>query len=199
MGLKIKYKDGQTPLSEEEKEGLLIDTITTHGELDEFEQMNIENAIEWTLTKKFKPEYILSEEFVKELHAKMFNDVWSWAGEFRLSEKNIGIKFHFIGITLKQLNDDCLFWFQNKIYNETEIAIRYKHRIVNIHCFPNGNGRHSRLIADVIHKQIFNKDYFTWGSHADLVKSGEQRANYLKSIREADNGNIKPLIDFAKS
>lgn len=199
MGLEIKYKDGQTPLSEEEKEGLLIDTITNHGELDEFEQINIEKAVEWTLTKKFKPEYILSEEFIKELHMRMFDDVWSWAGNFRMSEKNIGIKFQLIGISLKQLNDDCLFWLTNKIYSEEEIAIRYKHRIVNIHCFPNGNGRHSRLIADVIHKQIFNKNYFNWGNRSNLVKAGEQRKNYLKAIYAADKDNIQPLIDFAKS
>lgn len=199
MGLEIEYNDGQTPLSEEEMDGLLIDTITTHGELDEFEQMNIEKAIEWTLSKKFKPEYILSEEFVRELHKRMFKDVWSWAGDFRMSEKNIGIKFHLIGTTLKQLNDDCLFWVNNKTYSEDEIAIRYKHRIVNIHCFANGNGRHSRLIADVIRKQIFNLDYFNWGSHSNLVKTGEQRAKYLEAIRQADKENIQPLIDFAKS
>lgn len=199
MGLKIEYNDGQTPLSEEEMDGLLIDTITTHGELDEFEQMNIEKAIEWTLLKKFKPEYILSEKFVKELHKRMFEEVWTWAGEFRLSEKNIGIKSHLIATTLKQLNDDCLYWLSNKTYSEDEIAIRYKHRIVNIHCFANGNGRHSRLIADVIHKQIFNLDYFSWGSHANLVNAGEQRTKYLKAIREADKQNIQPLIDFANS
>jgi Fic-DOC domain mobile mystery protein B len=198
MGLEINYNDGQTPLSEEEMEGLLIDTITTQGELDEFEQRNIEKAIEWTLTKKFKAENILTEEFVREIHKQMFDDVWSWAGDFRLSEKNLGIKFHLIGTTLRQLNDDCLFWIKDKTFSEDEISIRYKHRIVNIHCFANGNGRHSRLIADLIHKKVFNQDYFTWGSHANLVKAGEQRANYLKAIREADLGNIQPLIDFAK-
>ena len=199
MGLNVKHKDGQTPLSEEEMDGLLINTITTHGELDEFEQMNIEKAIEWTLTKKFKAEYILSEDFVRELHKRMFNDVWAWAGEFRLSQKNLGIKFHLIGTALKQLNDDCLFWVKNNTYSGEEIAIRYKHRIVNIHCFANGNGRHSRLIADVIHKQIFNRDYFKWGSHSNLVKAGEQRTKYLHAIRKADKGDILPLINFAKS
>ena len=94
MGLELEYKDGQTPLSEEEQDGLLIDSITTHGELDEFEQMNIQKAMEWALTKKFKKEYIFSVEFVKELHKRMLKDVWKWAGEFRLTEKNIGIKFY---------------------------------------------------------------------------------------------------------
>jgi Fic-DOC domain mobile mystery protein B len=198
MGLKLEYKDGQTPLSEEEKEGLFIKSITTHRELDEFEQMNIEKAIEWTITKKFKMEYLISEEFIKELHYKMFNDVWDWAGKFRLSEKNLGVKFHTIATSLKQLNDDCIFWIKNKTYNEDEIAIRYKHRLVNIHCFPNGNGRHSRLVADIIISQIFNKNIFTWNT-ANLVNKGEQRSNYLKAIREADKQNIKPLIHFARS
>ena len=114
MGLELEYKDGQTPLSEDEQDGLLIDAITTHGELDEFEQMNIQKAMEWALTRKFKKEYILSERFVKELHKQMLKDVWKWAGEFRLTEKNIGIKFYQIPTALKQLNDNCLFWIENK-------------------------------------------------------------------------------------
>lgn len=198
MGLGLKYNEGQTPLSEEEMDGLLIKTITTHGELDEFEQMNIEKAIEWTLTKKFRKENIISEDFVKELHKKMFGDVWEWAGKFRISEKNLGIKFHLIGTSLKQLNDDCLFWIDNKTFSEAEIAIRYKHQIVNIHCFANGNGRHSRLMADIIINHVFKKDVFTW-NRSSLVKAGAERTSYLKAIREADKANIQPLIDFAKS
>lgn len=198
MGLELIYKDGQTPLSEEEKEGLLIRTITTHGELDEFEQLNIEKAIEWTMTRKFKREYIISDDFVRQLHSKMLGDVWEWAGRFRISEKNLGIKYHLIATSLKQLNDDCLFWIDNQIYSEEEIAIRYKHKIVNIHCFANGNGRHSRLMADVILSKIFNKEVFTW-SRGNLIKKGEERNKYLKALREADKENIQPLIDFSKS
>src|ERR1700752_5257704 len=157
MGLEIEYIDGQTPLDEEEKEGLLIKTITTRGELDEFEQQNIEKAIEWTLMRKFKPERIMTEGFAQELHHKMFCDVWKWAGDFRHSNKNIGCDWKQISVLLKQLNDDGLFWMKEKTYQEEEIAIRYKHRIVNIHCFPNGNGRHSRLMGDIIISHIFGK------------------------------------------
>ncbi|HQQ93176.1 MAG TPA: mobile mystery protein B [Bacteroidia bacterium] len=199
MGLTIQYAEGQTPLSEEEKDGLLIHSVTTHGELNEFEQMNIEKAVEWTLSKTFRPEYILSEDFVRKLHRRMFDEVWSWAGEFRLSEKNLGIPARLIGTTLRQLNDDCLFWVKNKIYSADEIAIRYKHRIVSIHCFSNGNGRHSRLIADVIHKHIFNLNFFNWSDHSNLEQAGEQRTRYLQAIREADRENIQALIEFAKS
>ena len=130
MGLEIEYIEAQTPLDEDEKEGLLISTITTRSELDEFEQQNIEKAIEWTLKRKFKKGNIITEHFVRELHQKMFNDVWKWAGDFRKSNKNIGIDWQHISISLKQLNDDCLFWIDKKTYSEEEIAVRYKHKIV---------------------------------------------------------------------
>ena len=198
MGLEIEYIEGQTPLDEDEKEGLLIKSITTRGELDEFEQFNIEKAIQWTLGKKWEPECILSEDFVKELHIRMFKEVWSWAGEFRKTNKNIGVDKYQIGVSLKQLSDDGLYWLENKTYSDEEFAIRFKHRIVKIHCFPNGNGRHSRLIADIIISQIFGKPVFTWNS-TNLNKKGEARSNYLTAIRLADIGDIKLLINFAKT
>lgn len=109
MGLNIEYIDGQTPLSEEEKEGLRISSITTREELDEFEQLNIEKAIQWTFGKKIKTEQLFSEQFIKNLHKKMYGEVWKWAGEFRSSEKNIGIKSYLISIHLKQLLNDALY------------------------------------------------------------------------------------------
>lgn len=198
MGLKLENKAGQTPLDEDEKEGLRIRSITTHGELDEFEQMNIEKAMKWTISRKFKKEIILSENFVKQLHQRMFNEVWKWAGKFRLSEKNLGIKHSLIGPTLKQLNDDCLFWINHDTYTRQEIAIRYKHRIVNIHCFANGNGRHSRLMADIIVSHIYDEPVFMWNG-INLTDEGEERDNYLDALKKADQHNIQPLIDFASS
>ncbi len=197
MGLELKYEEGQTALDEEEKEGLLISSITTREELDEFEQQNIEKAIEWTLGRKFKQEKIITEEFVCELHYKMFSDVWKWAGDFRHTNKNLGGDWKQIGIRLKQLNDDCLFWIQKEVYSGEDIAIRYKHQIVSIHCFSNGNGRHSRLIADIIVNHIFKKPIFSWGG-SSINKKGEARSKYLKAVKEADNGNMKLLLEFAR-
>jgi Fic-DOC domain mobile mystery protein B len=166
--------------------------------LDEFEQLNIEKAIQWTIGKKWKPEYILSEGFVKGLHKRMFNDVWAWAGDFRKTNKNIGVDKYQIGISLMQLLEDSLYWSNNRTYSDEEFAIRFKHRIVKIHCFPNGNGRHSRLIADIIISQIFGKPIFTWNS-TNLNKKGIARSNYLTAIRQADSNDIRPLINFAKT
>ncbi len=197
MGLEIQYIEGQTPIDEDEKAGLLIKSITTRGDLDEFEQLNIEKAIQWTLGKKWEAEYILSEDFVRELHKKMFNDIWSWAGQYRKTNKNIGVDKHLISVSLRQLLDDSMFWLMHKTYTDEEFAIQFKHRIVKIHCFPNGNGRHSRLIADIIISQIFGKQFFTWYS-SSLYKKGEARTEYLKAIKSADNGDILPLINFAR-
>ena len=127
----------------------------------------------------------------------MYGDVWKWAGSFRKSEKNIGIKSYSIAVELKKLLDDALYWLENKTYSNEEIAIRFKHRIVSIHCFPNGNGRHSRLIADLIMTKLFNKSYFTWGN-SNLIKANEVRKTYIKALQEADNQNYKPLMAFAK-
>ena len=198
MGLEFDYKDGQTPLDEEEKEGLKIKSITTQGELDEFEQLNIEKAVEWTIHTKFKTEKILTEKFVKDLHKRMYSDVWKWAGEFRKTEKNIGIPWTQIGTELKNLLDDTKYWIENKTFLPEEIAIRFKHRIVSIHCFPNGNGRHSRMMADIIMESIFENKIFSW-HQSNMVKANETRNQYIKALREADNGNFKKLIEFAKN
>lgn len=198
MGLNIDYIDGQTPLDEEEKEGLRIPSITTREELDEFEQLNIERAIQWTFGKKLKVEQLFSEKFIRELHKRMYSDVWKWAGMYRNSEKNIGSKKHLIAVELKQLLDDAVFWTENNTYDAEELAIRFKHRLVSIHCFANGNGRHSRLMADLIMEKLFNSKFFSWGS-ANLIKATVARGNYIKAIRKADKNEIQPLIAFAKS
>lgn len=126
----------------------------------------------------------------------MLADVWTWAGEFRKSEKNIGVKWILIGTKLRALLEDTKYWIENKTYSPEEIAIRFKHRLVNIHCFPNRNGRHSRIMADVIMESIFELNPFPW-NQSNMVKPDQTRKEYIKAIREGDKGNIHPLIDFA--
>lgn len=198
MGLELKYINGQTPLDADEMNDMLIPTIATQGELDEFEQKNIEQAVEWSLKRSFKIAEVFVEPFVKELHKKMYGNVWAWAGEFRKTNKNIGVDKWQIPIELKNLLEDSRYWIDNTAYPPDEIAVRFKHRLVNIHCFPNGNGRHSRLMADIIIEKIFHKPVFTWGA-SGLVKSGETREEYLKAIKSADAGNIEPLLTFSRS
>jgi len=197
MGITLDYIDGQTPLDEEEKNGLKLKSITTQGELDQFEQLNIEKAIEWIISTHLKPERIVSEKFVKQLHKKMYGDVWQWAGNFRETNKNIGIHWTQIDITLRTLLDDTRYWIEHMTFLPEEISIRFKHRLVAIHCFPNGNERHSRVMADTIMESIFNKAPFSWNK-SNMVKADETRKQYIEALKKADNGHINPLVEFAK-
>ena len=197
MGLDLDYSEGQTPLDDDEKEGLLIPSITTRGELDEFEQLDVEKAFEWLLTVKLNINKILTEKFVKDLHKKMFGDIWKWAGEFRKTNKNIGVDKFMIGIELKNLLDDCNYWIEKKVFSEDEIAVRLSHRMVSIHPFANGNGRHSRLMADVLVTKGFGNPYFTWGS-VSFTKQSEARTKYLAALRDADRNDYNSLIKFSR-
>jgi Fic-DOC domain mobile mystery protein B len=197
MGLILTYQEGQTPLDPEQINGLKIKTISTQQQLNEFEQTNINEALQW-LNSKRKIKAVLSEEFMIQLHKRMLGMVWKWAGLFRKTETNIGIDWTRISMELRLLVDDANFWVEHQTYLPEEIAIRFKHRLVSIHCFPNGNGRHSRIMADLIALHVYGLNKFSWGN-SSLVDSSEQRKMYLNALKLADNGDFSQLIKFARS
>ncbi|MEL7160706.1 MAG: mobile mystery protein B [Bacteroidota bacterium] len=196
MGLILEYDNGQTPIAEEEKAGLKIKAISLQSELDEFELRNIREASHWVAGKKFSPETALHEAFLCELHQRMFNKVWKWAGKFRRTDKNIGVPWYEVPVATRRLCDDTRFWVENATYPPAEIAIRFKHRLVSIHCFPNGNGRHSRIMADLLLECVFDQPAFSWRG-SGLVRADEQRMAYIRALRRADVGEIGPLLSFA--
>lgn len=197
MGLELHYENGQTPLDPEEIEGLKVKMISTKAELDQFEQYNIEQCLQWLADKSVKVEKVFTELFLQQLHKRMFGDVWSWAGSFRRTDKNIGVAWHTIPMELKQLLGDARYWYEHQVYQPIEMAARVKHRLVSIHCFANGNGRHSRLYADVLVQVLYDLPYFKWGS-ADLSNGSEVRTSYIKALKSADKGDYDPLIEFLK-
>lgn len=197
MGLELNYIEGQTPINEEEKTGLRIKAIATQAELNEFEQQNIELAVEWALLRTFTVGQILTESFIKKVHKRMFGNVWKWGGRFRNTNKNLGVVWFEIPIQLRQLLEDCKYWIDNQTFTQDEIAIRFKHRLVSIHLFPNGNGRHSRLMADILIKAL-GKEAFTWGSQ-NLTPDGDIRRQYIQAIRCADAGDCELLLKFART
>lgn len=185
--------DNSTPLTEEEKQELKAKWITTRVELNELETQGIAEAEIWLLKNK---KDVLTEDFLKTLHKKMFGNVWKWAGKFRKTERNIGVAPYEISSKLKILLDDTNFWIENKIYSEHEIAIRFHHRLVQIHPFPNGNGRISRLMADLIMRKQGKKD-LNWGT-GNLTEISELRKQYIAALQEADNGDYSKLMEFVK-
>jgi Fic-DOC domain mobile mystery protein B len=193
----FRYKPGQTPIDAAEADDL-IPPLTTQDELNEWEEQNILEARHWALSKRvISRTEPLSEDFLFELHRRMLDSTWKWAGKIRTRDKNIGVPFHKIRVSLRKLLDDAQYWQLNKIYSFDELAMRFHHRLVQIHLFPNGNGRHARLAVDVIARKTGQPD-FTWGS-VNLIKPGEARAAYLNAIHTADAGDLRPLINFSRS
>lgn len=194
--MKFEYPEGATPLDAESQHAL-IPSLTTQAELNEFEQVNIGNAVTWAAKNKRLKSTLLTIEGLKFLHKKMFDRTWKWAGKFRTSDTNIGTTWSDIPAELKTLCDDTRYWVENGTYPWDELAARFHHRLVAIHPFPNGNGRHARLAANLLLNHN-GKKQFSWGVKS-ITAEGEVRTGYLKALREADLGNIKPLIEFARS
>ena len=190
------YPIGATPLDPEEADGLKLRHITTRGELDRWEQENIQSAIVWVEHKRKLD--VLTEEFLCLLHKKMFGKVWKWAGTFRQSNKNIGVDRFMVTVELRQLLDDVQYWIKHETFSPDEIAYRFHHKLVWIHLFPNGNGRHSRLITDILLTKLLGREAFTWGNES-LTDANETRQHYISALRSADRHDYAELSTFVRS
>jgi Fic-DOC domain mobile mystery protein B len=186
--------DHATPLTPAEREDLIPTHITLRSELNELEQQNIATGSRWAFGRR---QVVTRESFLKSLHRRMFERVWRWAGKYRATERNLGVAPHLIEVSLHQVLDDTRYWIEHKSYPPDEIAARFHHRLVSVHPFPNGNGRWSRLAADVLNAQLGGKP-FTWGG-ADLQAAGTARDTYIAALRAADNHDLAPLVVLARS
>ncbi len=194
MSRPFEADDDATPLTPAERDGLIPTHVTLRRELNELEQQNILDAALWALGRKRN---VLNERFLRGLHRRMFGQVWKWAGTYRTSERNLGVPSHRIQPDVKALLDDATYWLEHATYAPDELAVRFHHRLVTIHPFPNGNGRLSRMAADLL---IVAEDgaRFTWG-RGNLQTAGGPRRAYIDALHEADNHDLQPLIAFARS
>jgi Fic-DOC domain mobile mystery protein B len=183
-----------TPLTPEERAELIPAHIAYRAELNASEQENIARGQDWALARKRD---LLREKFIKDLHERMLGDVWRWAGKYRTTERNLGIHYFEIPMAVRELLEDAKTWVEHKTYPPDETAVRFHHRLVQIHPFPNGNGRHSRLMADLLVMSL-GGERFTWG-RANLQQPGDLRRQYIDALRAADNHDYAPLLRFARS
>lgn len=189
--------DGNTQLSPDEQADL-IPNLATKQELNEFERANILVAYDWALAPRgIRRHDPLTEPYLRDLHRRMFDQTWKWAGIYRSTEKNIGIAHYQIRDALGALLPDARYWILHQTFPSDEIAVRFHHRLVSIHPFANGNGRHARLMADVL-ARTQEKPVFTWGG-TDIVPQGDFRRRYIDALQAADKNNIVPLLEFARS
>lgn len=190
----VPLGDGYTELSEEDRLGLIPTYVATRGELFDAEQRNIAQAL---LRRAPSIAALLDDAYLRRLHQAMFDQVWGWAGRYRIRETNVGIAFKQISSEIRNLVDDTRVWVEYGTYEHDEIAVRFHHRLVAIHAFPNGNGRHGRIAADYLVASL-NGEPFTWGMQLD-ADTDELRAAYLHALRRADGGDMAELLSFART
>ncbi|GHU06751.1 cell division protein Fic [Betaproteobacteria bacterium] len=193
--MKFHYTTGATPIDPDEAAGLIPGHITTQGELNEWEQTNILEGMQWAARQRKGK--LLSEEFLRELHRRMLGKTWKWAGQFRQSDKNIGVDWQQIPVHLRNLLEDVKVQIEFQSYPSDEIVLRFHHRLVWIHLFANGNGRHARLAADLLAQKL-GRPAFTWGGQS-LVEVNDRRKIYLAALRAADAHVYDDLLAFARS
>ena len=191
--------EGATPLDPDDLRDLIPEHVTNQDQLNEWEHANILQAEKWAYARKHRD--VLSILFMRLLHKKMFDKTWNWAGKIRLKQTNIGVIWHQIPVQLKLLCDDFEYYLLNKNYDADELAVRFHHRLVLIHAFPNGNGRHARVMANLLALNL-GRRRFTWGLSnklSTLTSAGAVRNEYLAALRQADKGEIAPLVAFSRS
>lgn len=192
--MKLNYPLGATPLEPEELAELIPSHLRTQEELNAWEEQNIISAQKWALKQK----ELLSITSIKNLHEHMFNETWKWAGKFRTTDKNIGVHWSQISTQTQNLCNDVQFQIEDNTFSKDEIVIRFHHKLVWIHPFPNGNGRHARLMADLLIAQL-GGPRFSWGMYQDLLKPTVVRQEYIKALQCADKGDYSKLLVFARS
>ena len=189
-----RQPDDATPLTAEERDGLKLSHIVLRRELNEAEQSNILKAEAGLFGRRTDP---VKESYGRALHKKMFGDVWRWAGRYRTSDKNLGVRYVEVLPSLYKVYDDTAFWLAKSVFDTDEIAARFHHGLVVVHPFANGNGRWSRLMADLLLHRC-GRNRFTSG-RLSLADPGETRAAYLAALRAADRHEFAPLIAFMRS
>ena len=195
MGLNDALPAGATPLDGEELEGLLPTHLVDRSQLNEWEQRNIESALLW-LSRQRRPSP-LQEAWLRRLHREMFGESWRWAGQYRTSDKSIGADWRQIRMQVPALLADIAYQVEHRVASVDEIAVRFHHRLVSIHPFPNGNGRHARLIADVLIEQL-GAPRFSWGGSSSFVDASALRRQYIAALQRADRGQLDDLLTFAR-
>lgn len=189
--------EGVTLLDPDEIEGLKFQHITTRGELDELEQANITQGLRWLARQRGGD--ILTDDFMRKLHMRLFGDVWRWAGTYRAREKTIGIDPFQITVQLRALLDEARYWADNGTYAPLKAAALFHHRMVQIHPFPNGNGRHARIASDLYLEKYYSHAPIEWASGIDLQADNDRRTAYIAALRAADAGDFDPLLEFVEA
>ena len=183
-------------LEVQERQALIPFHLSTRFELAAWEQANMAKALTW-LEQRRQRGTVLTSRFMRSLHKKMFDETWDHAGRYRRAKSARGVAAWTVSTRVEDVIAKARGWIQQGAYPADEIAIRFHHRMSEIHPFERGNGRVTRLMTDALMVEL-GQTAFSWGSGADL-SAVDLRDRYLAGLRVADNDNIGVLLDFARS
>jgi len=190
--------EGATPLLDEERQGLIASWVTTRAELNEAEADNIQDARNKWRRKRLNVHTLLDHAAVRDLHHDMYCDVWSWAGTYRTRDVNIGVEYWKIVEAVANLTEDAKLWIAGAAPMPLDkAACRFHHRLVQIHPFPNGNGRHARDMTNLL-LRIQGAEPFTWG-RGNLTTVSMVRRSYIAALQAADHNMYGELEAFVRS
>jgi Fic-DOC domain mobile mystery protein B len=203
MALTFTHAPGATPLRPEEVARLRpeLRSIKTMEQLNELEAANIAECEKWAQTSRlFKLPGILATRHIARVHKEMFDDVWLWAGRIRTHDLQnaFASPWHRVRTDLEVLWGDATHWFEREMFAPDDFAVRLHHRLVKVHAFANGNGRHARLVADLVLHRHFAAKRLTWGG-AVLGEEGNERQTYISALKYADQGDYRPLLEFCRA
>ncbi len=187
--------EGATPI--DDVSGLLVD-ITTRGELNDAEGLNILTATDWI--DKGRIDDLFTVQFYRELHTKMYDQVWSWAGALRSQTGQTthpGSRPEAVDLDLGRVAMEfhCEWEALNDNSHLLPFISRYHHALVLVHPFNNGNGRWSRLAADAVIQRLAGRPPLTWATDT-LVVDSDERKEYIAALQAADTGDFQPLLDY---
>jgi Fic-DOC domain mobile mystery protein B len=178
--------------------GLKIKSIKTRRQLNEAEFESI-----LRVTKKYlmsKPSQKLAPftfGWLLELHREILGSIWSWAGEIRTTQKNIGVSANIVTAELGVIAIES-----EKRHSETgdlviATAAEFHHRAVWVHPFEDGNGRWARLLANIWLMQ-HDQPVIIWPASDLRDTESPIRGEYIAAMKHADLRNYGPLIDLHK-
>lgn len=189
---------GQTSIDENERRDL-IPSVVSRAHLNRLELLNIHSARLWAMSPRvLRRDDLLTDGFARELHRRMFAKVWKWAGRYRTAERNLGWEAHRIPSGVRTALDDAAYWLEHQTYPPHEAAVRLHHRLVVVHPWPNGNGRHARLLADVIVAAQKERPLSWGGAQVEHIGPSATRQRYIHALRQADQENFAPLLEFCR-
>ena len=192
---------GETPIPGDELAALVphvIDTLAapiTRADIYDLESAVLQDVTETQLAAALDGSLtlddLLNDYFLRDLHTQLYGDIWMWAGRWRQYEVNIGVAPEHIAVELRSAMGNIGYrWERAADWTPRELGVAVHAEAVRVHPFTDGNGRTTRLLADLVF--IAAQDPAELQYDWNIDKRG-----YIEHLREFDrHRNVADLAAF---